>query len=214
MMVMAFLGFIAGVHARAESVTYIFTDTTGPFPVERASLTFASPPAEPNAFWQSMDRTSVLSASILNDPTYGNDTYQNPFPPPPVHGDIFEAFSSDGSHLDGTSVGSTVIQLSLLFAPGSFTTLDTFKTVFINGQTILQYMIDGNKGPSVEIGTFGSWTLGAPPSTVPEPSGLLLSTIAGGIVVGVVQTRRLLRPRPVCNEPYRPRMDKLSQGRP
>jgi hypothetical protein len=133
-----------------------------------------------------------------------------------VHGDIFDAFSSNGLFLDGTSVGSTLIQLSLLNAPGSFTTLNDFETNFdvTNGQTRLQYTIDGNNGRSVEVAPFGSWTLVAPPPTVPEPSGLLLSTIAGGIVVGVVQTRRWLRPRPGCHEPVRPRTDKLSQGRP
>jgi hypothetical protein len=120
--------------------------------------------------------------TILNDPIYVSDVYASPFPTPPSPPrDTFNLFSSDGSHLDGSTL---IFYTNGIHAPGLFTILNHFDT----RPDALIYEMDGSKGHS-EGNFTGSWVSAA----VPEPSGLLLS-IAGGIVAVVVRLRRWLGP--------------------
>jgi hypothetical protein len=172
MVMAALLSLIAARPAQAGGIdVYTFFDSQG---IARAELAFSSPPAQPNAAWQTTDWTSVVSLTLF-DPIFGTQVYPSPFPAPTVHGDVFRVSSNTGSYLDGLG---WVIQYAPVTSNGS-TSLIGFQTA---NQGLTYEIQVSPVGKSFQ--TFGgdstSWALTSP---IPEPSGWIMAAMGAVIII-------------------------------
>jgi hypothetical protein len=155
--------------ARAASVTYDFIEAQGaPHPgTVGAILTFASPPAEPNAGWTG-HVADILSFQITDAAVAQVGSYT------PFAGSTIASLT--GAKLDS---GAILAMSGAKAIFGSFSTAP--------GTSVLVDVSPSNSGAT--NGVLGDWRL-VPAVATPEPSTFALSLVGGLGAVGYLARRR------------------------
>jgi len=181
----ALLGLIAALPVHAGTIeTYAFIDTTG---VIRASLSFDSPPAQSDAAWQTTTPGDVASLTIIGDQVFGTQVYENPFGLPQPS-EKFGVASINGTLLDGQVDGlEWLIGYSPLNGLPVTSNGSTSLEGFVADQNGLTYQLASDTESPLPLNFVGKWSL------VPEPSGWIMATIGGGIMLSVTQLRLRLK---------------------
>jgi hypothetical protein len=159
---------ISAVPARAGSVVYAFIEaSTAPHPGQAgAILTFASPPALPDAGWTASSTADILAFQVIDSAIAPAGFYT-----PDLAATVV---SSTGAMLDAGSIigglNHIAIQTAIDSGPG--------QSLIVNLQ--------------VGTGVGGDWSL-ALGQAVPEPSSLFMAGTAAAVGLAVASRRRSSR---------------------
>jgi hypothetical protein len=152
--------------ARAGAVGYFFIEASdGPHPGEAAAfLLFVSPPAEPGAGWTTSNVADIADFRIL-DSALGTVGVYTP-----------QLVTTSITSTTGSTLDSGVLNGGLPPTSAVETGIDSSP-----GESILFNLLTG-------VSSHGDWLLGVGQTTVPEPSSLVMATMAA--TAGVVMSLR------------------------